>query len=137
MFHLTIVTPEKTVYEDDITMLIAPTVSGEVGILTNHHPLVGKLGLGALRIQKGQEEQVLILNGGHLEVSNNQATILANVLEYVEEIEQEQAKQARERAQAMLKSTTDVVEQEKLEKELQYHMMRERMSQIHQYRKKG
>lgn len=137
MFHLTIVTPEKTIYEGDVISLVAPAVDGEIGILTNHHPLVTKLGVGGLRIKKNDGvEEVLFLNGGYLEVNNNKATVLANVLEYVEEIEKEQARQARERAQSMLKNASDDLEYEKLEKELQMHMMRERMAEIHQYRKR-
>lgn len=136
MFHLTIVTPEKTIYEGDVQSLVAPAVDGEIGILTHHHPLVTKLGVGSLRMKKTDgTEETLFLNGGYLEVSKNKTTVLANVLEYVEEIEREQARQARERAQAMLKTASDDLEYEKLEKELQLQAMRERLAEVHQYRK--
>ncbi len=123
MFHLTIVTPEKSIYEGDVMMLVAPAVDGEIGIMTNHHPLVTKLGIGGLKIKKTDDtEEILFLNGGYLEVNNNKVAVLANVLEYVEEIEKEQARQAREKAQEMIKKAPDDLEFEKLEKEVQMHL---------------
>ena len=133
MFHLTIVTAEQTTYEGDITMLVAPAVDGEIGILTNHHPLVTKLGPGALRIVKpDQSEERLFTSGGYLEVNNNKVTVLAEVIENIEAIKKEEAKAARERAQKLLQTATDDLEIEKLEKEIQFQMIRERLATIGQ-----
>jgi F-type H+-transporting ATPase subunit epsilon len=65
MFNLSIVTAEGLLYQGDIEMLVAPSVDGELGILTNHHPLVTKLGPGAMRVVKTDKtEQILFVNGG-------------------------------------------------------------------------
>lgn len=150
MFHLTIVTAEKQIYDGDITMLVAPAVDGEIGILTNHHPLVTKLGPGAIRIVKAGPaggsatgpagvdagEERLFTAGGYLEVNNNKAILLADVVEDIEAIQVEEARAARERAQQMLKTAKDEVEYEKLESELRAQMMRERLANIAEYSKK-
>ncbi len=131
MFHLSIVTAEKTIYDGDIEMLVAPAIDGEVGILTNHHPLVTKLGPGGMKITKADKtEEFLFISGGYLEVNNNKATILADALENVDQIEKEQAKAARERAQNMIKTAKDDLMRENLEKELQIHMLRERLADV-------
>lgn len=131
MFHLTIVTAEQTTYEGDITMLVAPAVDGEIGILTNHHPIVTKLGPGAMRVVKpGQQEERLFVSGGFLEVKDNKAIILADVIENVDAIQAEEAKAARQRAQQLVAKATDDVEREKLMKELQIQLARERFAQI-------
>ncbi|HEX9136800.1 MAG TPA: ATP synthase F1 subunit epsilon [Nitrospirota bacterium] len=136
MFHLSIVTAEGPLYEGDIEMLVAPAVDGEVGILTNHHPLVTKLGPGGMRVVKADKsEQVLFVNGGYLEVINNKATILADAAENIEAIEAEQAKAARLKASEMLKHAKDDVDREKLESELKAQMIRERLAEINKYRK--
>lgn len=129
MFHLTIVTAEKTTYEGDINMLVAPATDGEIGILTNHHPLVTKLGPGAIRIVKpdGAEDR-LFTSGGYLEFNENKAILLADVIENIEAIEAEQARAARQRAQELLKHAKDDVERENLEKELRMNMIRERLA---------
>ncbi len=137
MFHLSIVTAEKTIFDSDIEMLVAPAVDGEIGILTNHHPLVTKLGPGGLKVTKTDKtEEYLFISGGYLEVNNNKATILADALENVEAIEKEQAKAARERAQKMLKEAKDDLMRENLEKELQVHMLRERLADIAEAKKR-
>lgn len=136
MFHLSIVTAEGTLYTGDIEMLVAPAVDGEIGILTNHHPLVTKLGPGAMRVVKADKsEQIVFVNGGYLEVINNRATILADAAENIEAIEAEQAKAARLRAQEMLKHAKDDVDREKLENELKSQMIRERLAEVGKYRK--
>lgn len=136
MFHLTIVTAEKTVYEGEIEMLVAPAVDGEIGIMTNHHPLVTKLGAGGLRVVKADKsEELLFVAGGYLEVNNNKATILANIAEDLEAIELEQARAARLRAADMLKSAKGEIEMEKLEEELRVQMIRERMAEVAKFRK--
>lgn len=138
MFHLSIVTAEGSLYEGDIEMLVAPAVGGEIGILTNHHPLVTKLGPGGMRVVKADKsEQILFVNGGYLEVINNKATILADAAENLEGIEIEQAKAARLRAHEMLKNAKDDVDREKLEAELRTQMMRERLAEVHQFKKKN
>ncbi|MFA5828994.1 MAG: ATP synthase F1 subunit epsilon [Candidatus Gracilibacteria bacterium] len=131
MFHLSIVTAEKTIYDGDIEMLVAPAIDGEVGILTNHHPLVTKLGPGGMKITKADKtEEYLFISGGYLEVNNNKATILADALENADQVEKEQAKAARERAQSMIKTAKDDLMRENLEKELQVQMLRERFADV-------
>ena len=113
-------------------------MDGEVGILTNHHPLVTKLGPGKMHIVKADKaEQDLFVTGGYLEVSNNNAILLADVVEDIDAITAEQAAEARKKAQEMLKHAKDDVEREKLEKELQIQMMRERFAAMGQYRRGG
>jgi len=137
MFKLNIVTAEQTVYEGEVEMLVVPTVDGEIGILTNHHPLVTKLGPGAIRLVKADKsEEKLFTSGGFLEVNKNQAILLADVVENVEEIQAEEAKEARLKAQEQRKSTTDEVEREKLDEEIRMQMMRERLSQVAEYSKR-
>ncbi len=138
MFHLSIVTAEQSIYEGDIEMLVAPAVDGEVGILTNHHPLVTKLGPGKMRVVKpDKSEENLFVTGGYLEVSNNNASILADVAENMDAIEAEQAKAARLKAQELLKHAKDDVSREKLEKELQIQMMRERFAAVGKFARRG
>ncbi len=137
MFHLTIVTTEQTIYEGAVHMLIAPAIDGEIGILTNHHPLVTKLGPGALRVVKpDQSEERLFVSGGYLEVKNNKATLLSDIAESADAIEIGEARAARERASKLLQTASTGLERETLEKEIQMHLIRERLAHIGQVKKK-
>lgn len=118
-------------------MLVAPAVDGEIGILTNHHPLVTKLGPGGMRVVKpDKSEEILFVSGGYLEVNNNKATILADIAENIEEIEIEKAAAARQKAKEQLKHAKDDVDRAKLEEELRAAMIRERLADVAQYKKR-
>lgn len=138
MFHLTIVTAEETTYEGDIEMLVAPAVDGEIGILTNHRPIVVKLGPGGIKITKADgAEELLFTSGGYLEFNENKAIILSDIIENVDAITSEQAASARARAEELLKHAKDDVEREKLEDALRVNMARERFAETAKLRKKS
>ncbi|HET9494573.1 MAG TPA: F0F1 ATP synthase subunit epsilon [Chloroflexia bacterium] len=102
---LEIVTAERQVLaEDDVDMVVAPAIDGEVGILPHHAPLITVLQIGELRLKKGSDEQSIIIAGGFLEVLNDKVTILADVAERVEEIDVAAAEQARSRAEETLRN---------------------------------
>ncbi len=98
--RLEIVTAEREVLsEDNIDMVVAPSVDGEVGILPHHAPLLTVLQIGELRVKRGADEQSIIISGGFLEVLNDKVTVLADVAERSEEVDIAAAEQARNRAQ--------------------------------------
>ena len=92
--------------------------------LTNHHPLVTKLGPGAMRVKADKSEEILFVSGGYLEVNNNKATILADIAENIEAIELEK-QEMRDRKPGNAKTRQGDVDQAKLEEELRVAMMRE------------
>src|SRR5215212_7733273 len=101
--RLEIVTAERIVFEDDdIDMVVAPSVDGQVGILPHHAPLLTILHVGELRVRKGNDEQSLVVAGGFMEVLNNKVTILADAAERSEEIDVAAAEDARHRAEQSL-----------------------------------
>ena len=103
MFKLSAVTPEKVVFEQDASSIIAPGMQGYLGVLTDHAPLITPLIPGLLRVKDvGGQETEYFLSGGFLEVSNNVATILADAIETPEEIDAERAKAAEQRARERL-----------------------------------
>jgi F-type H+-transporting ATPase subunit epsilon len=102
---LEIVTAERQVLaEENVDMVVAPAIDGEVGILPNHAPLITVLQIGELRLKKGADEQSIIIAGGFLEVLNDKVTILADVAERSDEIDVAAAEQARVRAEETLRN---------------------------------
>lgn len=108
MFKLSAVTPEKVVFEQDASSIIAPGMQGYLGVLTDHAPLITPLIPGFLQVKDaGGQETEYFLSGGFLEVSNNVATILADAIETPEEIDTERAKAAEQRARERLTKRAD------------------------------
>ncbi len=105
MYLLTIVTPEKIFYEDDVVSLIAPGSEGYLGVLTDHAPLITALVPGKLTVKDDKNQELFFaIGGGFMEVFKNQVTILAHSIEFVDDIDYERAKKALERARQRLRS---------------------------------
>lgn len=83
-FHLSVLTPEKSVFEGEVEYVEVPGTEGYLGVLAHHAPLVTALAAGTLTVRKadGAMEKVGV-SGGFFEVSNNQATVLADAVETV------------------------------------------------------
>jgi F-type H+-transporting ATPase subunit epsilon len=107
MFKLSVVTPVKVFYEEEVNSLVAPGQVGYLGVLSNHAPLITALKPGLLTIKDHLDTEIeLAISGGFLEVSNNQAMILADAIEYVAEIDIQRAQDAQERAENRVSGTT-------------------------------
>ena len=95
---LEIITAERQVFGDDVELVVAPGVDGQLGILPHHAPLMTMLQPGEIRIRKDGEDTFFVVTGGFLEVIGNKVTILADACERSEEIDESRAQQAVERA---------------------------------------
>ncbi|MDP3790554.1 MAG: ATP synthase F1 subunit epsilon [Candidatus Omnitrophota bacterium] len=78
LFNLSIVTPNKTVYEGKISSLTAPSKLGYLGILADHAPLIAILTGGKIAFREDSNEQKVFnsKSDGLLEVMKNNVTIL-------------------------------------------------------------
>ena len=102
--RLEIVTAERVVYSEDIDVLVAPGIDGELGILPSHAPLLTMLKPGEIRVVKDGEESYMAVSGGFLEILGNKATILADTAEEADEIDLDRAEAALQRAQESVAS---------------------------------
>jgi len=100
--RLDIVTAEQSVYSEDVDMVIAPGVQGQLGILPHHAPLMTMLEPGELIVKRGSEEFYMAVSGGFLEVRPDRVIVLADSAERVEEIDIARAEEAKRRAQKRL-----------------------------------
>jgi len=100
--RLDIVTAERSVYAEDVDMVIAPGIEGQLGILPHHAPLMTTLLAGELRVKKGGEEVSLAISGGFLEVRPDRVVVLADAAERAGEIDMARAEEAKRRAQEQL-----------------------------------
>ncbi len=98
VLHCVLTSPEGTVFQTDARSVVVPAVDGELGILPRHAPLIGLLGVGELRIEpsgkegsKEGEKVRYFLQGGFVEVLENQVTILATQVESLETLTREEA----------------------------------------------
>jgi len=100
--ELDVVTAERVVFSDKVDMIIAPGNEGELGILPQHASLMTTLKPGELVVRCKDQEYLLAIGGGFLEVNNDHVIILADSAERAEEIDIERAEAAKKRAQEAL-----------------------------------
>lgn len=100
---LEIITAEGQVYSDEVDVVVAPGIEGQLGILPHHAPLMTVLQPGELMVRKDGVESYLVVTGGFMEVLGNKVTILADAAENSEEIDEQRAQAAVERAQERIR----------------------------------
>ena len=104
---LTVVSPEREVLrEDDVEMVVAPGIDGELGLMPRHAPLVTQLQAGTLRYRSGGDERFLTILGGFLQVMQDTVTVLADGSERSDEIDEQRAQEAMQRAQERIANRT-------------------------------
>ena len=96
---LEITTAERQVYGEEVDMLIAPGIDGQLGILPRHAPLMTILQPGELTIRKNGADTYFSVSGGFMEVLGDRVIILADACEHSEEINEDRAQEAMRRAQ--------------------------------------
>jgi F-type H+-transporting ATPase subunit epsilon len=117
MIKLEIVTPEKMALSETVEMVTIPTVSGEIGILPNHAPLISALQAGILAYTKGATVNRLVVSGGFVEVGVNTVSVLAEIAEAPDEINTDLARLEKSEAEKVLGSWGGSEEDFEIEKE--------------------
>ncbi|XID91146.1 F0F1 ATP synthase subunit epsilon [Paenibacillaceae bacterium WGS1546] len=100
--RLEIVTPEHKVYEKDVNMVIVKGVSGELGILPNHIPMVTPLKVAPVKAKIGNSNDMIAVHGGFMEVRKDKVVILSEAAEVGADIDVSRARLAKERAERRL-----------------------------------
>lgn len=105
-FHLRVITPERVFYEGDVDMVEFNTTEGEIGVLPGHIPLTVIVKPGILVITEKEGEKEAALHAGFAEILPEGITILAEIIEWPEEIDEHRAEEAMNRAKERLTSKT-------------------------------
>lgn len=75
--RVSVISPERTVFDGPADAVVAPAWDGELGILRGHAPLMALLGEGALRITRGGSTETFRVSGGFLQVLDDVVTVLS------------------------------------------------------------
>ncbi len=103
--HLSLVTPERQVVNEEVDQVNVPGSEGDLGILFDHAPIITNLRPGPLSYEKGGVATQLIVSGGYLEVTDNRVIVLAETAEFLHEVDRDRAEKARTKAEAALLKT--------------------------------
>lgn len=76
MLSVSVISPEATLYTGEAESVVAPAFDGEVGILTGHAPMITALGSGTLRVENAGSVEQFDVDGGFLQVVDNQVRVV-------------------------------------------------------------
>jgi F-type H+-transporting ATPase subunit epsilon len=74
---LQIINPDKELFSGETNSVVVPGIDGEIGILNNHAPLLSSLKKGELKVKVNDKDELFEINGGVVEVLNNNVIVLA------------------------------------------------------------
>jgi len=103
-FTLRIITPERVFYEGTAEMVEFNTTEGQIGIYPGHIPLTVIVKPGILRIHEKEGERIAALHSGFAEILPDGISILAEIVEWPDEIDEKRAEAALQRAKERINS---------------------------------
>ena len=109
-FTIKIITPERVFYEDVATMIEFNTTEGEIGIYKNHIPLTVILEPGVLAITSDKEIRTAALHAGFAIIKPEIVTIMAEIVEWPNEIDLDRAEAAKDRAENRIHEKSNTID---------------------------
>ena len=99
--HCIVVTPEETAFEMDADSIVVPLFDGEKGVMTDHAPLIGRLGNGELTLRAEGSSNSHYVEGGFIQVLDNVVSILTNRIVNIPDLDKAELEDALQAALAM------------------------------------
>jgi len=100
--RLEFVTPERSIAHDDVDEVVLPGAAGDFGVLPGHAPLLALLRIGPMWFRKGGDTTYAFVAGGFAEVVGDRVSVLAQVAERAQDIDEARAEAAKRRAEEIL-----------------------------------
>ena len=118
--HVDVVSAEEQIFSDEAEFVVLPGEAGELGIYPRHTPLITRIRPGSVRIKMpgSQEELLIFVNGGVLEVQPNVVTVLADTAVRGSDLDEAKALEAQRRAEEARRNATSKEEIATVEGEL-------------------
>ncbi|KAM3322907.1 hypothetical protein P3S67_004058 [Capsicum chacoense] len=126
--NLSVLTPNRIVWDSEVEEIVLSTNSGQIGILPNHAPIATAVDIGILRIRLNNQWLTMALMGGFARIGNNEITVLVNDAEKGSDIDPQEAQQTLEIAEANVKKAEG--RRQKIEANLALRRARTRVEAI-------
>ncbi|PNV60501.1 ATP synthase F1 subunit epsilon [Clostridium sp. chh4-2] len=110
MFKLQVITPDKKFYEGEVSMVELTTTEGQIGVYKNHIPMTAIVAPGVLTIHEENDVKRAALHAGFIQILPELITVMAETVEWPDEIDINRAEEARVRAERRIKETNGEVD---------------------------
>lgn len=110
MIKLQIITPTRTILDEEVESVILSTTEGEMGVYYDHEPVVALLDYKQTSYRQEGKKKFATTLGGFAEVTKDRVVILTDASELQDEIDLERAKRAKERAEKRLTDRSEGID---------------------------
>ena len=124
IFKVEIITPDRVFFTGEADFLEFTAETGDLGVYKNHIPMTTVLSPGLVTIHNGDEEKVAAVHAGFAEILGDKVTLLAELAEWPDEIDEQRAIAAKERAEQRLASHTEDIDVKRAEFALKKALIR-------------
>lgn len=114
-FKVKVISPDRIFYEGEAVMLELTTTEGEIGIYKNHVPMTYIVAPGVMTVTETDGKKEAALHSGFIQILQDEVTVLAEVVEWPEEIDEKRAEEARIRAQRRLEANDPTLNPQRAE----------------------
>ena len=110
LLYLAILTPEKKLFEGDVSQVIFSTPEGSVGVMYGHAPVIASVAEGIIEIVTENDRKTAATGQGFCEIAYGRAEFFTDTAEWADEIDAIRAKEALERAEHRINSNMSRME---------------------------
>ena len=126
--NVRVITPDKVVWDAEANELILPSSTGQIGVLTDHAPLLTALDIGVMRLKSDQGWTSIVIMEGFAEVEENKVTILCNGAEEGSSINLKTAQEELEKVTLLVDEAT--TKKEKIEATIELRKAKARLQAV-------
>lgn len=140
MIHFQLVTLNGVKVDSDVSEVLLPTLDGQIGVLTDHMPLITVATTGVISVRVNPRDPDYKMDnyasfGGVIEINNNNLRVLVDEADNGEEINEAEAKKAYDLAKKMKSEAKDEVSLENAQKLIDRQAVRLRVAELHRRRR--
>jgi F-type H+-transporting ATPase subunit epsilon len=126
--NVRVITPDKVVWDADVDEVILPSSTGQIGILSDHAPLLTALDIGVMRLKSNTDWTSIVVMEGFAEVEDNKITILCNGAEEGSSIDLKTAQEELEKVTLLVDEAT--TKKEKIEATIELRKAKARLQAV-------
>src|SRR5512144_27730 len=117
--HVDVVSAEEQIFSGEAEFVVLPGIMGELGIYPRHTPLLTQIRPGAVRLKlpNQDQEELVFVQGGFLEVQPHHVTVLADTAIRARDLDEKAAMEAKRAAEEAMKNRDDKAEVARAEAE--------------------
>jgi F-type H+-transporting ATPase subunit epsilon len=126
--NVCVITPDRVVWDANADEIILPSSTGQLGILSDHAPLLTALDIGVMRLKTDGNWMSIVLMEGFAEVENNKVTILCNGAEEGSSIDRTSAESELEKVTLLVDEAG--TKKEKIEASIELRKAKARLQAV-------